>query len=85
MKLQNTTAIPDYVESMGFDNALREIALYAEICANGDTTNSGNGSYKRTFYRVMAEIAKCADNVEALLVNPESITIGLEQFQPKEV
>lgn len=76
--MKNTTAIPDYIDDMGFDNVIREAALYAEVCANAEGQNE---AVKRTFYRVMSVLAQCADDVEKLLVNPESMTIGLKQFQ----
>lgn len=79
--LKNSTAIPDYVDSMGFDNALREMALYAQICGDEHLTSGGNDACRRTFYRVMSVIASCADEVERLMTASESITMGLEQFQ----
>ncbi len=83
MKLENSTAIPDYVDSMGFDNVLREIALYAEINADHHATSvHGNPSCKRAFNRVSALLTEVANQVESILIEPDPLEKAMKQFQP---
>ena len=58
--------IPELIDSIGFDNVLREVAIYAEECANRWQQNK---DCRRAFYKAMAEIDNCADRVESILVS----------------
>lgn len=71
------TAIPDYIDIMGFDNVLRVVAEYAERMA----MDKGNKYHRRSWWRVVSTIADCADKVETLLGQPDSMSIALEQFE----